>query len=562
MLEYLGIENLAVIQKAEIEFEEGLNIITGETGAGKSMVVQALSLLRGERAKSAWIRSGERNARIEAVVDPEAFPLPPFLNPEELGEESITLERVVRETGKGRIRINGTLSKGADLKALTGSLVELSSQHDQQILLSPGSYLALLDDYGDHNAALLQLRERIGVLEACAQEYQRFLDQSEQQEQALEQLSYTLKELTLLNPREGELEALLQKRKRLRASHEIVETAVRHEERLYSADGSAVELLHLAQRDLRQLAHLEPAFEKSAALLAEATEFLEEAVNGLRRFVDPEEDLHALEQTEQRLHALERAMARHGVSTVKALLELKERTERELRSLADLDATREERAQALEQAKTTAFSAAQTLHDARIEAAKRLSEAITAELQELGFPSAQFIVEVKQVAPKQGTPPHRILKGVALTQRGISRVAFLFNANPGEVAREVHQGASGGELSRIHLAMKVALARGDRVMTTVYDEVDAGIGGPVATAVGEKLKLVACDRQVICITHLPQIAAFADAHFRVYKEVLGERTFTRIKRLEGGERVEEIARMLGGVTPESRRHAQALLGLR
>ncbi|MBU1536889.1 DNA repair protein RecN [Myxococcota bacterium] len=560
MLEYLSIENLAVISSTEMEFGPGLNIISGETGAGKSMVVQALSILRGERAFSNWIRSGEASARIQAVFDTEGAPVPDFLTfPEAEDHTSFTIERVVREGGKGRIKVNGSLLTAAQLKELTGLLIELSSQHDQQLLLMPSHYLTLVDDAGDLALMRHEYQAALGELDTLAQAYDLLKQKGDAREREIDSLTFRQKELLALSPHPGELEELRQQRLRLKAGHQILAMASKVDSLLYSDDAAVLEILHGLSREMGTLAPIEPRFEEGAAMVNEAITLLDEVTSIMRDLSNVEDELSSLEAVEARLHRLERGLAKYAVESEEALLALLDATKNELDAIENYDHSLKKALAQVETAREKAGSLALALHGAREKTARQLALDTTQELTELGFPNARFFIIVEPLAPRADTPWHRVHGEHGLARSGITRVDFLFNANPGEASRPVSQGASGGELSRIHLAIKVALAHGDKVVTTVYDEIDSGIGGPVAQSVGEKLRRVGKHRQVICITHLPQIAAFGDSHFSVFKEVRDERTYTGIKELTGEERIEELARMLGGISPESLDHARALL---
>jgi DNA repair protein RecN (Recombination protein N) len=561
MLEYLGIENLAVISKAEIEFGKGLNIITGETGAGKSMVVQALSLLRGSRASASWVRAGEERAKVEAVLDLESVPRIDGLDDEfGLGDDpTLNIERIVREGGKGRIKINGSLTRAKVLHDFVGSLIELSSQHDQQILLSPASYLSILDEFNSSSIIGKELVQTLEQLDLIAKNIDELKVKGEKRSEEIENLKYKFHELSSLEIQPSEKEELLLRRKRLRAANEIMDVSVKAESIIYSDDESILEVLHSITKELEALSETEPQFKNASGLVADASGYLEEAVSILRGFTRIEDDADSLEWVESRLHTLERILSKYSCKTEEDAILLIESTKDQMDILDNFDSELNSLIDKEMLISKKAWILADKLSNERKSSGKILEKSITAELQELGFNQAKFIIRLTHKKPRFDSPSHRVKEDKLLSSSGYDAVDFLFDPNPGEEPRPISSGASGGELSRIHLAIKVALSKIDRVITTVYDEVDAGIGGPIGTIVGAKLKLVAEKRQIICITHLPQIAAFADTHFVVYKELENNRTYTRIRKLNNDERLKEIARMLGGITPQSLEHAKALL---
>ena len=568
MLDYLHVRGLALLDDVALEFASGMNVLTGETGAGKSIIVDALTLLRGVRGRAELIREGEQVARVEAQF--AARELSPALieRLEELGstpqDGALVLERRLRRAGRGRVAIQSNLTTLAALTEVGGELIEICSQHEHHSLTNVAHHLELLDayaeldgpagaraDYAGHYRQWRALADRI--TEIHAREAERL--------QRADYLRFQIDELERISPEAGEHDELRGRVELLRRSHELAHFAADAQAELYDNDdaiASRLAMLHdRAQRLPEGLAVLDELGEQlEAARIAS-----EEAAAAASRLADAIEfGPGELERTQERLHELERLRRKHGCEVD----ELVERSTSMREELDSLDSAEEELASLELQAERSLSAArerADALHEARLAAAEGLARAIETELTALHIPGARLTVELSPLEAQPAAAVAGEPAAARLGPHGRDRAELRFCANPGEPLAPLNRVASGGELSRVLLAIKSVLSTQTQVATYVFDEVDAGVGGAVAEAIGMRLRKAASHHQVLCITHLPQIAACADAHFRVRKQVLDGRTVTRVERLSEEERVEELARMLGGkkVTLSAREHARALI---
>jgi DNA repair protein RecN (Recombination protein N) len=574
VLDYLRVRGLALLDDVALEFDPGMNVLTGETGAGKSIIVDALTMLRGGRARAELVRDGEDAARVEAqftVRGPIGRQLRPILDRlgVELEDETLVLERHLRRSARGRIAIQSSLSTLASLAEIGSELVEICSQHEHHSLTHVAHHLELLDAFaeldsasGPGGSALGDYAEHYRRWHALAQRIVDIRERETERLQRADYLRFQIEELERVSPEVGEYEQLRARLAMLRRTHELAGFAAAAQAQLYDNDDAiASQLAVLLDRARR----LDPLALGLAALVDVAEQLdaakiaCEEAASAAARLVDelvvgPGE----LELAHERLHELDRLRRKHGCEVD----ELLARVELMRDELATLDSTEGELA-VLEQQEAELWQAcserADRLHDARVGAAEGLARAIEQELDALHIPTARLAVELH---PLDGDDAHGQQLGRArLGPRGRDRAELRFSANPGEPLAALSKVASGGELSRVLLAVKSVLSTQQRVSTYVFDEVDAGVGGAVAESIGLRLRRAASNNQVLCITHLPQIAAYADAHFRVHKQVLDGRTVTRVERLDDDARLEELARMLGGkrVTRSAREHARELI---
>jgi DNA repair protein RecN (Recombination protein N) len=563
LIETLRIENVAIVERAELEFGPGLNVLTGETGAGKSMVLCALELLAGGRASPELLREGCESATVEAVFRSEALPeLEAELAARGLAVEGheLVVSRTVSRSGRGRARVGGSLVPVGTLAELFQGRIEISSQHDSQALLRPEVHGGLLDRAG----GLLPLREAVAqgsqALRALDAELARLRDAAREREQRRDFLSWQAAEIDEARLRPGEAAELRAERGRLVHAERLREEgaaalALLCGDELADGGPAGAERLAEAARQLAGLARLDPALVPAAERLRALAGEVREVALDLERHLDGiEADPRRLAALEERLHRIEQLQRKYGENE-EAVLRFRAEAERELAALAG--AGEREAELAAERAERTAqlAAAAERLSQGRRRAAARLGRAVEAALHELGMPGARFGVALDPLAPPPDAP---------CGPGGHEAPEFRFAANRGEAPRALRKVASGGELSRTFLALKGALREHAAGMVVVFDEVDAGIGGGAADRVGRALAELAAQHQVLCITHLPQIAAFANAHFRVEKAEAAGRTRARVTRVEGQERVAEIARMAGGerVGAATLRHAQELLAAR
>lgn len=551
MLQELRVQNLALIDTLHLDLSvqpTGLIVLTGETGAGKSIILQAINLLTGGRGTASWVRGDSDQADIEAVfaVRPDHAEMHALLDEHALADgEHCIVRRVLTREGRSRLYVNDRAVTARLAAELTAHLVNIASQHDQQQLLNARFHLDYLDLFAD----LWDQRQRFGQLyrhwQQAAQELRQLREREQDKERRRDFLTFQLTEIRKAGVNAGEDEALQRERDRLKASDGLLRL-VGDAGRLL-ADSVSGRLTEI-RKNLLQAATLDSDLVPLAERLAVAGYELEDLAALLDKYVDEiPSDPSRLEYISARLAELRQLQRKYG-PTLEEVLAFAEAAEAELARLEDLEAQIGRAERRVDETATAALQAAAALSGARREAAARLAAGMEQELASLSFPQAVFRVELRPPADS----------GVAgLQATGGDLVEFLFSANPGEPVKPLVRIVSGGELSRLLLAMKCLLARRDQVDTVIFDEVDAGIGGQAAEAVADKISQLAGHHQVFCITHLPQIAACADLHFRVDKVVEEGRTRTVMVPLDQDEQVGELARMLGGAHPTVQTRAYA-----
>jgi DNA repair protein RecN (Recombination protein N) len=564
MIRHLRVRDFVLIDELELALGEGFYALTGETGAGKSVLARAVELLRGGRASSEVVRTGADEATIEAILEPgpgsSAWPrLREAGLPE--GDGQLVVRRVVARSGRGRVYLNGALATTTQLGEVAGPLIDVASQHEHQSLGQTANHLEALDAFGRFGAQREAMATAYEALRAGIEAAQAVdLDEATRAERA-DFLRFQLAQIEELAPRVGEETDLLRERERLRAAERLALAARRAEEALYAGEGAAADALARAARELAQVVAIDPELAPIAAQLEDARAQISDAAAHLRRYAERTSgDEVRLAAIEDRLDALGRVLRKHGPSVADVLAKQGEMAG----ELAGLDRHGERKAdaeRALAAAREEATRCATALRAAREAAAGALVARVREGLAAMQMAGAYFQVRVAPCPSREGDPTELVVGGARLQAHGADRVEFLIQANPGEPLAPLARVASGGELSRVMLALKLATADADAVATYVFDEVDAGIGGGVAEAVGRVLRDVSRHRQVLCITHLPQIAAFADVHLRVAKEESDARTLQRVERLDAPAREREIARMMAGreVTAKARAHAAEML---
>ncbi|HTP53193.1 MAG TPA: DNA repair protein RecN [Anaeromyxobacteraceae bacterium] len=567
MLTTLRISGFAVVDQAEVRLGPGLNVLTGETGTGKSLLINALHLVLGGRMGGEVLREGADEAVVEALFElPIGHPALgrvaaaglPVPEPGVEGAVELLVRRVVPRSGRGRVFVNGALCTVAILEAVMRGVVDITGQHEHVSLLDGGTHLPLLDAFaGVAGPGGLGERYRAAFdsLSAAVREERALARDEGERSRRADYLAFQLRELDEADPQPGEELALERERRVLAHSLRLAKAARAAEALLSGEEGSAVEGMGRASRALAEAATLDPRLESSLALLRSAAAEAEEAGRQLGRYAAGlEGDPERLEVLDDRLHELKALARKHGGTLDQALAH---REEMRL-ELARLEGSGERRAGLAGEVATRLAEAvrlAEELTRGREKGARAFCRAVAANLATLAM--ARCRVEVN-FRPAEGALEEG---GHRLGPSGAETAEMLIAPNPGEPPRPLAKVASGGELSRVLLAVKRALSRADPVSCYVFDEVDAGIGGAVAEAVGRALAEVARDRQVLCVTHLPQVAVFASRHCRVEKKVAAGRTATTVVSLEGAdERRSEVARMLAGhiVTPSALEHARAL----
>ena len=565
MLRHLRVTNFAILSDVAIDFAEGFNVLTGETGAGKSLIMDAVNLLRGGRASADIPRAGADEATVEAI-----FEIPddmiarvrqvltdaglPADEPDDGGGSDGGLEhglevlvrRVIHRGGRSRTYVNGALTTAKRLAELGGWLVDLSGQHQHQGLMDPRRHRDILDAFAENRGRLDAMRAAFDVLRETERAITDLGGDEGALQDRLDYLRYQLEELDAAELRPDEDEALEQELGRLQSVDKLQAGARQAESILYADDASAADLLGSAHRELERLLDIDDALAEIAQQITEARVLAEEAAMGLRQYADRlEGEPERLAWVEDRLALLQRLKRKHGGSLA-AVLARAEELRAELSALENRDERLAELERARARAEAAARNTAAALSNARRKAADTLVGAVSGYLTELNMGAAILSVKLE---PK------------GLGPDGADRVELLLASNKGEVAKPLARIASGGEMSRIMLALKLSLRRADEVATYVFDEVDTGVGGATAEAVGQQIRALGNQRQVLCVTHLPQIVAFADKHFQVAKYEADGRTETTVRPLGGKERRDEMARMLGGtkITQSARAHADAML---
>lgn len=564
MLRALQVRDLAIIDEVEVSFGMGLNIVTGETGAGKSILIDALGLVLGARASAGDIvRTGAAQAEVTALFTPGDDPVR-RARFEEAGidwDDELVVRRVVgseRSGGRSRAWLNGRLVSLAQLTALTAGLADVTSQHDQQTLTDPATHLTLLDASASLEAPRAAVAAAYAALHEATARLEGVLRDLRGRADREDLLRYQVKEIDEASLAPGCEEEWARERERLRHAVRLSEGSSEAEEVLYNRDGSVLDELSRVAESLRKLSDVDPALDGPRDLVDQALTLVQEASRELGKYSrgvhsDPER----LNELEDRMQKLSRLKRKYG-STVEEVLAFRAKAQAELDNIVHGEARIAALEASVEAARAAAGEAARELSRRRREGAGRLGAAISQELASLGMGGARVVVDVAHTAPGSSD---LAVDGARLLPTGIDRVEFLIAANRGEDPRPLRKIASGGELSRALLAVKRVLTDVGPRTFYVFDEVDTGVGGAIAEVIGQKIKQVAHRNQVLCITHLAQIAVYADKHFVVQKREVGERTASLVRELSEAERLEEVARMLGGirVTDRTREAAAEML---
>ena len=552
MLSTLHISNIALIDKLDIVFDAGFSVLTGETGAGKSILIEAVNFVLGERTSREIIRTGAAKAQAEAVFFlPENSPAADFLRERELYEgEELTLYRELSQSGKNVCRVNGTLVSGGELKELGDLLVDLHGQHQHQSLLRAKAHLGMLDAFAgsDADGLIGKLREQRRTALHAKAELAKLDKDSAERERRLDMLRYQVQEIEAAALVDGEEEQLLETRARMQNAQAIVDGLRTAYDALYGEDG-ALGKLSDAARALLPIAEFDAEYTDAAERTDEAYYSLEDVARNLRAAGDSfSYDPRVQEETENRLMQIAQLKRKYGAD-IREILAYWEKADKEIQLLDDSEGSRASLQRQLSRATADFSASAQALSSRRKTAAAVLSKALIAELAELGMPGAKFSVAFTA------------LPAEAFGENGLDEVEFLLSANKGEAEKPLAKVASGGEISRIMLAFKVALASADKIGTLIFDEIDSGISGLVANAVAQKMRKLAASHQLLCVTHLPQIASQANVHYQVYKQTEGESTHSYVRRLSHDERVRELARIMGGEAGNEAaiKHAQEML---
>lgn len=566
MLVELSINDFAIIESLRLQFEPGLSVLTGETGTGKSIIIDAVGLLLGERASSEQIRTGCDSASIEGVfnLSDKSFELlAPTLQELGLLEDSreLIVRREVTRTGRSTCRINGKAVTLGTLQEIGQHLIDIHGQGDHLSLLQARHHVNFLDRYG----GLLEQRQAFGALVQKLRHVRSALRSLQQDARELARrvdlLRFQTDEIRAAALRPGEEQELRRERTLLANAEKLMALAGQVYGLLAEGEEgqrSVVDLLGVALEGMTELARLDDSLREPEQIVENALYQLEELARAIRNYRDNiEYDPERLQAVEERLDLIQSLKRKYGDS-IEEILAFAQRAQAELDTISHSEERTEELLQTEQALLSEIAILGQQLSAARQKAAEQLQTHIESELAELNMERARFVVAMRRSESPEGAPIEG--KRYAFDATGLDQVEFLISANPGEEPRPLAKVASGGETSRLMLAMKTALSSADLIPTLIFDEIDAGIGGRTGSVVGHKLKTLAQEHQVLCVTHLAQIAGCARQHFRVTKEIIGERTFSSVRLLSDTERVEELAVMLGGaVTEATRRSADELL---
>ena len=554
MLNELSIKNFAIIDELHVSFGEGLNVISGETGAGKSIIIGAVSLLLGDRATTDMIRTQADTATVEAVFDVASNKTlrDKIINMGFPDSEELIIRRVISHSGKNRAFINGQAATLMNLSAVSELLINICGQHEHQVILNAENHVDILDEFGGC------LPER-AVYESVYNQYQQIRNQidklqdlSKSREEKTDLYKFQLKEIKDINPQPAEDAALTDEKKVLVNFQKLSGWAGNAYDLLYGEKDSAIVKLKDVQNHIKEIKKIDSNLKIADADMESSFVTLQEAALQLRDygknlFFDSER----LAVIDERLDVLNRLKRKQGGS-LENVLRKKQEIEEALKTVSSLEEELEKLSKEEEKVKENLRENALRLSRKRKQTAQKLQEAVDRETHALNMPHASFYANFKNFADDAAE---------SFGPKGIDEIEFYLSANKGEEAKPLNKVASGGELSRIILALKNVLSQTGSVSSIVFDEVDNGIGGAVAEIVGRKLKTVSTNHQVICITHLPQIACFGDKHMYVSKKVVKGRTVTFVNELDNKEKIEEISRMLGGVnvTQKTREHAREML---
>ncbi len=563
MLKSLYIKDYALIDEIFVEFERGFNVILGETGAGKSILIGALGLLIGERASSEIIRKGTKKAIVEGIFEISEFnDLKKILEEIDIDfDDELIIRREISAKGSNRIFLNDTPATLADIKTLGDLLVDLHGQHSHQSLLKSEKHIEFLDELGEYSNELTEFAEKVEELEGKIRERENLIKREKELAEKLELYEFKLNEINDVNPDEGEDEKLEAELRILENSEFLFNSANELYELLYNSDGAVYDRLSEAERKISELIRYDEKFRAHADDLASALSAIAEIAEFMREYKDNLElDPEIIEEKRERLGAINLLKKKYG-PTLEAVLSFRDEIAREISLAQNFSDEIKKLDDAILNLRTEAGKIAEKISSGRKNAAARLEPLIAGILKNLGMSDAKFTVKFDLTESENVRTVVIYGKSYAYNSRGVDSVEFLISANAGEEPKPLAKVASGGEISRIMLALKTLLAEKDAIPLLIFDEIDAGISGRIAQKVGQAMFSLAKSHQIIAITHLPQIAAFAENHYLIEKKKEDDRAVSRIKKLSEKETPEEIAKLFSGekVTETALRNAEELL---
>ncbi len=560
MIERLFIKNYAIIDSLEIELDDGFNVFTGETGAGKSIIIGALSLLMGEKGDITSIRTGEEKALIEATINVKSSDVASKLR--DLNIEingNLILRREIATGNKGRVFVNGLQESVSRLEELGEWLLDIHGQHDHQLLLSQKVHLDILDGYGVLHNELDELKATFNLIQKKFSEKKELeQDEAKLQEEKI-YWEQAVKDIEKSGLRCEEEEELSMDLKKMENSENLDIAFSSARGFLYDEEMSVTARLARAIISLRDISGLDKRYGELMEILEDSQAKLNESVNLISEFRgELDFDQKVMEDTIDRIELIKDIKRKYHKNSITELLQYMNECSEKLIKFENRSAELERLNKEIDKIRDELIEKSVNLSKKRQEIAKELSDKVKDEMSFLGMEKAEFIVDIKYIR-EEGSP--YIINGIPIKiqETGMDRVEFFISSNPGEEPKPLKKVASGGEISRIMLSLKSVFAQSDMIETLIFDEIDVGIGGVTANHVAEKMRKIGEDKQVIVITHLPQIASKAKSHYQISKYVKDDKTFTRIEKLEGEKRVEEIIRMLGGETDKSRAHAIEML---
>lgn len=563
MLQELLIKNFAIIDDLNIRFEKGLTILSGETGAGKSIIINAVNLLLGSRASATMIRDGYDTAELSACFDIPEDSIPAVIMDEHgyASKDGLLVRRIIAKNDRHRIYINDTLATVQLLASITANLASISGQHASQGLLKEETHLAILDRFGGLTPLARQVSDLYATIIPLSNKLEDLKRKKRNQEQEMDLLRYQADEIAKADILPGEDESLEKEHLKLKHAEFLYQSIFNAIEILHGTEGAIVEQLGEVRKTLEKAADLDDTL--SAALLSVSDHLygLEDVTETLRSYIGAfDSETAQLEAVESRLDLINRLKRKYGGS-LEALFEKRDAIDAELSAITHIDEAIESIQADLKTHHHQLAIRAKELSEKRHQAAEKLATSVEKELHGLKMDGTRFNVQITHPLCGPKASPWLSLDGHLLSATGMDQALFMIAPNVGESMKPLSSIASGGELSRVVLALKAILADTDAVGTVIFDEVDAGIGGAVADVVGRKLAALAEKHQMICITHLPQIARFGDYHFQIAKQIKNDRTITTIRPMNHEERIQEIARMLGGetITPTALEHAKAMM---
>ncbi|MEN2984362.1 MAG: DNA repair protein RecN [Dictyoglomaceae bacterium] len=564
MLLALHVKDFAIIDEITIDFHEGLNVITGETGAGKSLLIDALSFLLGEKASTDIIRTGSNKAIVEAL-----FLVNPFIESilDEWGipkeeDKTLLVYREVNKTGRSKCRVNGELVTVGMLERLLSNIMEIHGQYEHQKILRRDTQLELLDLFGGEECLKQRqiVKELFETLRELYSERENIYEKEKERQQRIDLLKFQIEEIDRAKLVKGEEEALLEERKFLQNLEKIKNSLEEAYFLLYESQDPRISALDQISKSLNfllSLSSLDKNIEHICELLSSSKLYLEEAVDSLIRFRDGLNiESSRLEEVEERLYRISNLKRKYG-RTIEEILEYRKKIEEELRELLSSEEKLEEIENEIQILEERIILEAKKLSEIRREVSKNLEKNIEKELKDLGMENAKFSVRFLEPMGSHVL----LVKDMKLSSKGLEEVEFLLSTNPGEDLKPLRNVASGGEISRIMLALRTIINKIDQTPILIFDEIDTGIGGETSYLLAQKLWNLSIGKQVFCVTHLPQIAAWADAHFYVEKKIINEQTRVKVSMLEEKSRIIELSRMFGGsiVSEISQQHAKEML---